>query len=99
MSTGQELQKRLNSWCREHRYGVRSSQQWTSLVHGTAQEIYQDLLSTDFTPLTEIQLYRIVANAEQWWWKQNSRSAYGRARARHDKGNPLKPTALDEGIE
>lgn len=99
MGTGPELQKRLNVWCKEHRYGVRGSQQWTSLIHGAAHDIYQDLLADGFTPLGESQLHRIVANAEQWWWKQNSHSPYGRARARHHRGNPLKPTVLDDGIE
>lgn len=99
MGTGPELQKRLNAWCKEHRHGVRSRKQWNSMVQGAAEEIYQDLLTVGFAPLRESHLQRIVTNAEQWWWKQNSRSPYGRARAPHHKGNPLKPTVLDDGIE
>ncbi|PQZ91629.1 hypothetical protein CQ018_13410 [Arthrobacter sp. MYb227] len=99
MDTGAELLHRLNAWCKDHRYGVRNPQQWNSLSHGAAHDIYQELLTAGFTPLHDSQLQRIVTNTEQWWWKQNSRSPYGRARASHHKGNPLKPTALDDGIE
>lgn len=99
MDTGAELHRRLNGWCKEHRYGVRSRKQWKNLAYGAAHNIHQDLLDLGFAPLSDSHLRRIATNAEQWWWKQNSRSAYGRARARHGEGNPLKPTALDDSIE
>lgn len=99
MDTGVEVHDRLNAWCKEHRYGVRSRKQWTAMVYGAAYDIHQELLGLGFVPLRDSQLRRIVINAEQWWWKQNSHSPYGRARARHTKGNPMKPTVFDEGIE
>ena len=99
MDTGSELFVRLSAWCKEHRFGVRNRNQWKDMVLGAAVDIHQELIQSGSPPLGESHLYRIASNAEQWWWKQNSHSAYGRARSSHGKGNPLKPTVLDSGID
>lgn len=99
MDTGAELFGRLSAWCKDHRHGVRSRKQWKNMAYGAAEDIHQEMIAMGFAPLSENHLRRIAANADVWWWKQNSRSAYGRAHSRHGKGNPVKPTVLDTGID
>ena len=99
MDTGAELFGRLNTWCKDHRHGVRSRKQWKYMTYGAAEDIHQELVASGFAPLSADLLRRAASHADWWWWKQNSRSPYGRAHSRHDKGNPVKPTALDDGIE
>lgn len=99
MDTGTEMFGRLSTWCKDHRHGVRSRNQWDHMVRGAAADIHRDLLKAGFAPLGEVRVEKITSDAEQWWWKQNAHSPYGRARSVHGKGNPVKPTALDEGID
>ncbi|MGB9033466.1 MAG: hypothetical protein WCC45_02985 [Paeniglutamicibacter sp.] len=99
MDTGAELFSRLNTWCKDHRHGVRNRKQWKQMAYGAAEDIHRDLVASGFPPLSNGLLRRAASHADWWWWKQNSRSAYGRARSHHDKGNPVKPTVLDEGIK
>ena len=99
MDTGAELFARLNAWCKDHRHGVRSRRLWKNMAYGAAEDIHRELVASGFAPLGEDLLRRTASHADWWWWKQNSHSAYGRARSRQGKGNPLKPTVLDGGID
>lgn len=65
---------------------------------GAAEDIHKELVVRGFAPLSADQLRRMSSHGG-WWWKQNSRRPYERAHSRHIKGNSVKSTVLDDGIE